>query len=133
MKRKHSPAMPVSPAKTTVHHRAIRFALVLAFFLLVNAAASAQVPPGVLVYSHEDSGSPDRSQLFWNIWSLDPQNPANQVQITTFTGPPVVTATPVWKKDFTHLIRFRYFLDQMKFWRSTGSARHRACRNIVAT
>jgi hypothetical protein len=93
-----------SPRWGTRLHHATWFLLLLALFLVPSAGANAQqVPPGVIVYSHEDSGSPDPSLQFSNIWSLDPQNPAQQTQITTFTGPPVFTSTPVWKKDFTQL------------------------------
>jgi len=80
-------------------NKAIWFSLPL-LLLLANAQP---VPPGVIVYSHEDSGSRDPSLQFWNIWSLDPQNPGQQVQITAFTNPPIFTATPVWTKDFTQL------------------------------
>jgi hypothetical protein len=102
-------ATPLSPGRRAARHGAIRVPALVAFLLVRSVAVNAQqIPPGVVVYSHEDSGLPDPSQRFWNIWSLDAQNPASQVQITAFTAAPVVTSTPVWKKDFTRAIAFQF-------------------------
>ncbi len=102
--QRNNHATPLSPGRRAARHDAIWVPALVAFLLVPCVSVNAQqVPPGVVVFSHEDSGSPNPTQQFWNIWSLDPQNPGNQVQITTFTGPPVLAGTSVWKKDFTQL------------------------------
>ena len=79
-----------------------RVALSSVVFLVAAGTASAQLPAGVIVFSHEDSGSSDPNQQFTNLWMMDPQNPPNQTPITSFTSAPFQASQPAWSKDYSH-------------------------------
>jgi Tol biopolymer transport system component len=81
-----------------------KFARVCLCFLTVSFVAKAQVvPPGVIVFSHEESGSSDRLQRYSNLYAIDAQNPGQPVPLTAFTQPSTLAATPVWSKDYSRL------------------------------
>src|SRR5712692_2917823 len=63
---------------------------------IVTAAPLRAVPPGVIVFSREDSGSTDPTKQYDNLKWMDAQNP-NQppVGITSFAGPGTVADTPI--------------------------------------
>lgn len=85
--------------------RSLLLPLLFAVFLAAILApkAQAQLPPGNIVYSHEDSGSPDPAQKFYNVWSMNAQDPTQQVQITSFASAPIMVSTPVFSKDFSQV------------------------------
>jgi Tol biopolymer transport system component len=76
----------------------------LANGLLSHPAFSAArpVPPGTIVFSHEESGSTIPSQLYSNFYAMDAQNPAPPVKLTNF-GFPARVELPVWSKDYTRI------------------------------
>jgi Tol biopolymer transport system component len=65
-------------------------------------AATPTLPAGTVVYSHEETGSTDHTLQYFNLYRLDPQNPAAVSRITNYSWP-TTTEWPVWSKDFSRL------------------------------
>ena len=67
------------------------------------AAQPFAVPPGVIVFVHEDSGSTDITQQRFNLRFMAAQNPTQQVPLTNF---PVSLRMrdPIWSRDFSQIL-----------------------------
>jgi hypothetical protein len=65
-------------------------------------SAARPVPPGTIVFSHEESGSTIPSQLYSNLYAMDAKNPMPPVRLTNF-GFPARVELPVWSKDYTRI------------------------------
>ncbi|TMD20552.1 MAG: hypothetical protein E6I99_13745, partial [Chloroflexi bacterium] len=66
------------------------------------ATASAQVrsvPPGVIVFSHEDSGSTNPAQQYANLYRMDAQNATPSVRLTNFTQASTTAVHSILTKD----------------------------------
>src|SRR5438445_7661705 len=67
------------------------------------AATLRSVPPGTIVFSHEDSGSTVPAQQYSNLYRMDAQNPTPPVRLTNFTQPATTATKPAWAKDYSRL------------------------------
>src|SRR6202521_3155271 len=66
-------------------------------------AQALTVPPGVIVFSHEDSGLSNYQQQYDNLYRMDAQNPAIRTKLTDFTVPLTLAQTLAWSKDYSQL------------------------------
>src|ERR1700694_1663049 len=66
-------------------------------------AQALAVPPGVIVFSHEDSGSSNYQQQYDNLYRMDAQNPATRTKLTSFTFPLTLAETLAWSRDYSQL------------------------------
>ncbi|RMG51976.1 MAG: hypothetical protein D6723_09635 [Acidobacteria bacterium] len=57
------------------------------------------LPPGLMAFVHEDSGSRDPARKLFNLWLMDVQNPAERRRLTNFAFS-LRLQDPVWSKDY---------------------------------
>lgn len=60
------------------------------------------LPPGLMAFVHEDSGSRDPARKLFNLWLVDVQNPAERRRLTNFAFS-LRLQDPVWSKDYRQL------------------------------
>ncbi|MEO0249098.1 MAG: hypothetical protein ABIN58_06050, partial [candidate division WOR-3 bacterium] len=91
---------------------------ILALFLLILIMASlsfrppgkaattemkAAIPPGVIAFVREETGSSDSTKMITNLMLMDAQNPNNVIKLTAFNTPAIQVNAPAWSKDFSQI------------------------------
>jgi hypothetical protein len=96
----------VAPLRTALVGTIIAAAAVFGLPAPVAHGATAQalaVPPGVIVFSHEDSLLSDYQQQYHNLYRMDAQNPATRTKLTSFTVPQTAAEMPAWSRDYSQV------------------------------